>query len=45
MNRRYQAHRLDEDGWPTVTTEDWKALFWLIAFAVIFVAICAVDPR
>ena len=32
-------HPLDDDGWPTVSTDDFKALFWLIAFAAIFIAL------
>ena len=39
-----QAHRPyepDEAGW--VSVDDFRALLWLIAFAVIFVAICAVS--
>lgn len=38
-SRRWMAHK--DDGLPT--TEDWKALFWLIAFAVLFIAITAVE--
>ena len=30
---------LDDDGWPTVSTADFKALFWFLAFAFLFVAI------
>ena len=45
MNRREpMAHRYD-DGWPAVTADDWRALFWLLAFAVLFVAITAVAPQ
>lgn len=41
--KRYEpmAHRLGSQ--PTVTAEDWRALLWLIAFAVLFVAITAVE--
>ena len=39
MNRRE-----DLGDWPAVTTDDFKALFWLIVFALIFIAICSVDP-
>ena len=28
---------------PRVTADDWRALLWLIAFFVLFVAICSVD--
>ena len=34
----------DEDlaDWPTVSTTDFKATFWLLVAAALFVAICAV---
>lgn len=43
MTRQPHARYEPEDaGW--VTVDDFKQLLWLIAFGVIFVAICAVSP-
>ena len=38
MTRRFQAHQPDPRT-VRVTADDFRALFWLIAFAAIFVAI------
>lgn len=30
---------------PRVSADDWRALLWLVAFAFLFIAICAVPPE
>lgn len=33
----------DLGGWPAVTTADAKAAFWLLVFALLFIAVTAVS--
>lgn len=41
---RYHAHRPDDlASWPRITGADVRAGLWLIAFALLFLAITSVD--
>lgn len=45
MTRQPHVHRPDDLGaLPRLTAADVRAGLWLVAFALLFVAICTVEP-